>query len=203
MEGDINLIKKAIVSFQRVREFTPKNPAPLRFLAIANAEIGLEEDAKAMLAPVVKKGANLRQLMYIFPKKNPELREKIANALLKAGLPGETGGYFKIFEDKRLDDKEIKNLIFGHTITGLDSKTGEQWRIDRTSNGEATYESGETSDTGSSWVENNMLCNQWNSLYGSMKDCMPIFKNPEPRPGKDEEYLAIPVYGILPFSVVH
>ena len=139
--------------------------------------------------------------MHKFPKKNPELREKIANALLKAGLPGEPGGYFKILQDKRLNNREIKNLTFGHTTTGFDAKTGKKWQIDITTDGEATYECGETSDTGRSWVENNMLCNQWNSLYGRMKDCMPIFKNSEPRPEKNEEYITVPVYGIYPFSV--
>jgi hypothetical protein len=40
----------------------------------------------------------------------------------KAGLPGKPDGYFKIFQGKRSDDKEIRNLIFGHTITDFDSK---------------------------------------------------------------------------------
>ena len=180
----------------------PKNPGPLRFLAIAYAELGREQEAKEIIKPVIESGGSLRKLMNLFPKKDPELRERIANALLEAGLPGEPGGYFKILHDKRLSDKEIKELVFGHIVEGIDSKTGKEWQINRTTDRKATYQSGESSDPGKSWIENNMLCNQWEKLYGGIKDCMPVFKNPDPRPGKKEEYLATTVYGFSLFSVV-
>jgi hypothetical protein len=199
---DLGQLEEAVTSFERMREYAPKNTIPLKFLAVAYAELGKDQEAKKAIEPFVKSGANLRRLMHIIPKKDHELRERYANAFLKAGLPGEPGGYFKILHDQRLSDKGIRDLVFGHTVAGFDSKTGKEWRIGRTKNGEATYTCGDSSDSGKSWVENNMLCNQWKERYGGIKDCMPIFKNPEPRPGKKEEYLSIPVYGIYPFSVV-
>ena len=199
---DLGNLEEAVTSFERMREYAPKNTIPLKFLTVAYSELGEDQKAKKSMEPFIKKGANLRSLMYLIPKKDPELRERYANAYLKAGLPGEPGGYFKILQDQRLTDKEIRDLLFGHPVAGFDSKTGKEWRINRTVDGKATYKCEETLDSGRSWVENNMLCNQWKERYGGTKDCMPIFKNPEPRPGKKEEYFSIPVYGIYPFSVV-
>ena len=191
-----------IPHFQRILDFNPKNPYPRRYLVVAYSELGRDQDAKTVFDPIVKSGTNLRKIMNLLPKKIPEIRDRYARAYLRAGLPGEPGGYYKILPDHRLAHEEIKDLAFGHTVTGFDSITGKQWRIDRTIDGKATYKSGERLDSGKSWIENNMLCNQWQELYEGQKDCMPIFKNPEPRSEKDEEYLSIPVYGVYPFSVV-
>ena len=195
--------EEAIPHYERMIGFNPKNPYTRRYLVVAYSELGRDQDAKAVFDPIVKSGTNLRKIMNLIPNKNPEERDRYARAYLKAGLPGEPGGYNKILPDHRLAHEEIKDLVFGHTATGFDPMTGTQWRIDRTIDGKATYECGELSDTGKSWIENNMLCNQWKELYGGIKDCMPVFKNPEPRPGKEEEYIATPVYGVSPFSVVN
>jgi len=198
---DLGDLDNAVKSFERMRAYAPKNTIPLKFLAVAYAELGESEKANKAIEPFVKSGANLRGLMHIIPKKDAALRERYANAFLKAGLPGESGGYYKILHDKRLNEKEIKDLLFGHTMVGLEPKTGKEWHIKRSTDGKATYESEGISEVGKSWVENNMLCNQWDNLYEGIKDCMPVFKNPEPRPEKNEEYIAVPVYGVCPFSV--
>jgi len=41
----------------------------------------------------------------------PELNEFHANNLLKAGVQGEPGGYYKIYEKNRISEKEIKELL--------------------------------------------------------------------------------------------
>jgi len=195
-------LEEATACLERANKFVPNNLLFQRFLAIAYAEIGREKDAKAVLKRNVKNAVNLRKMMYFFPRKSIKVEARFADALLKAGVPGEPGGYYKIRKDRKLTEEEIKKRFFGNTVTGFDFWTGKQWWIERTMNGEATFRDEEKSYTGKSWVENGMLCNQWQGLYKGMKDCMPVFVNPEPRPGENEEYLSVPLYGIYPFSVV-
>mgnify|MGYP002633238108 CR=1 FL=1 len=198
---DLGQLEKSIASLERIRKYAPNHTIYLKFLAVAYVESGDKEKAKSRIQPLIKNGLNLRKVMNMLPKKDPELRERYANGLLAAGLPGVPGGYFKILQDKRLSQKEIRDLVFGNTTTGLNGPNEKKWQIHRKKDGEASYQCGDFSDTGKSWVENDMLCNQWKKLYGGIKDCMPVFKNPEPRPEKDEEYIATPVYGVSPFSV--
>ena len=191
-------LEKAITAHERIRKYAPNNTIYLPYLAVAYVETGDKKKAQSRVQPLIKNGLNLRKVLNMLPKKDPKLRERYASGLLEAGLPG---GYFKILQDNRLNQKEIKDLVFGHTATGLNGLNGNKWEIRRTIDGEASYHSGDFSDTGNSWIENDMLCNQWKKLYGGIKDCMPVFKNPEPRPEKEEEYIATPVYGVSPFSV--
>ena len=146
--------------------------------------------------------------------KDPQVAESFAEGLIKAGLPGETSGYYKISEENRLSGKEIRKLFFGRKVAGSNLTTGKQWWIERTKDGNASYrgpmgyvkgevsEVGETSDTGTSWLEGDRLCNQWTKLYGGLEDCFPIYDNPEGTPEKKDQYIGVTVYGFVPFSPV-
>ena len=157
---------------------------------------------------------NLRIQMYLRPFKDKEVERRFADGLIKAGLPGEPGGYYKIYQENKLTGKAIKDLVFAQTVTGFDIVSGKQWWIKRTEDGKATYRGPkgyvkgkvadveETSDTGKSWVEGNRLYNQWANLYGGLVDCFPIYYNPEGMPEKKDEYIGVAVYGFVPFSIV-
>ena len=43
-----------------------------------------------------------------------------------------------------------------------------------------------------------MLCDQWDNLYEGLKDCWPIYRNPEGTPEKNDEYLGDPDYRSYP-----
>ncbi len=152
--------------------------------------------------------------MYLRPFKDKEVEKRFADGLIKAGLPGESGGYYKIYQENKLTGEQIKDLVFDQTVTGFDIVSGKQWWIKRNQNGKATYHGPkgymkgkvadveETSDTGRSWVEGNRLYNQWANLYGGLEDCFPIYDNPEGMPEKKDEYIGVAYYGFVPFSLV-
>jgi hypothetical protein len=140
--------------------------------------------------------------MYVFPAKELNVLERLAEGYLKAGMPGEPSGFFKISKENRLTGKEIRNLVFGKKVTGIGFMTGKQWWIERTTDGKAIIRGGEGSDSGKSWIEDDMLCDQWDNLYEGLKDCWPIYRNPEGTPEKNDEYLGVPNYSIYPFSTV-
>ena len=80
--------------------------------------------------------------------------------------------------------------------------SGKQWWIERSQDGKATVRDGDSADTGKSWIEEDMLCDQWDNLYEGLKDCWVVYRNPEGTPEKNDEYLGAPGYGIYPFSQV-
>lgn len=145
---------------------------------------------------------NLRRFMNMVVHKDPQIRERMAEGLLKAGMPGEPNGFYKISKENRLTEKEISQLFFGRKVTGFDLTTGTQWWVERRNDGKVTISCSEGSDTGKSWVEDGMLCDQWDNLYEGLKDCWPVYRNPDGTHERTDEYLGVPGYSIYPFSPV-
>ena len=145
---------------------------------------------------------NLRYYMGMNFFKDPQVGEETAEAMLKAGMPGELNGYYKISHKNRLTGAEIRDLFFGRKVTGFNLLTQKQWWIERSENGEAIISGGEGSDSGKSWVEDDMLCDQWGTLFEGLRDCWPVYRNPGGSRQKNDEYLGVPGYEIYPFSLV-
>ena len=59
-----------------------------------------------------------------------------------------------------------------------------------------------TADNGKSWIQDDMLCYEWNHLYEGLIDCWVVYRNPDGAPEKYNTYLGAPGYGIYPFSPV-
>ena len=214
-------LEEALAAFERAHKHNPKLRWVLTRLAVVYANLGRIEEARNTLDPLIKYYAgrgvevvSLRFQMYLRPFKDKEVEKRFADGLLKAGIPGEPGGYYKIYQENKLKGEQIKDLIFDQTVTGFDIVSGKQWWIERHKDGEATYRGPngyikgkvadveQTSDTGRSWVEGNRLYNQWTNLYGGLEDCFPVYVNPEGMPEKKDEYIGVAVYGFVPFSVV-
>jgi len=212
-------LEEALSAFERAHKHNPKLRWVLTRLAVVYANLGRIEEARNALEPLIKYQAgrgwlNLRSQMYLRPFKDKEVEKLFADGLIKAGMPGEPGGYYKIYQENRLTGDDIKDLVFAQTVTGFDIVSGKQWWIKRNKDGKATYRGPkgyvkgkvsdveETSDTGKSWVEGDRLSNQWANLYGGLEDCFPIYDNPEGTHEKKDEYIGVAVYGFVPFSLV-
>ncbi|MGD9084930.1 MAG: hypothetical protein PVJ41_08165 [Desulfobacterales bacterium] len=145
---------------------------------------------------------NVRFMMTMYPLKDLQVTERIAQSYVKAGLPGESSGFYKISVEHRLTREEIKELFFGRKVSGSNMVSKKPWWIERSQDGNATIRAGDKSDTGKSWIEEDMLCDQWDNLYENLRDCWVIYRNPEVTPDKNDEFLGAPGYGIYPFSIV-
>ena len=157
-------------------------------------EKGLEVSPAAM--------KNLRFVMTLWDFKDLEATKRFAEGYVKAGLSGEPSGFYKISVENQLTGEEIKELFFGRKVTGFELTSGKQWWVERSKGGKATIRDGDDSDTGKSWVEADMLCDQWDNLYESLKDCWVVYRNPEGTPETNDEYIGAPGYGIYPFSTI-
>ncbi len=196
----------AIPLMERFIKYNPKAGFGYRTLAMLYAQVGRDQEARDMLAkgtagwpPAMK---NVRFLMTTFPQQDHQVTERFIEGYIKAGLPGEPSGFYKVSAQNRLSGEEIRRLFFGQKTTGLTSGTGKPWQIERSTDGKATIHSGKQSDSGKSWIEENMLCDQWDHLYESLTDCWVVYRNPEGTPAKKDEYLGAPGYGIYPFSQI-
>lgn len=112
----------------RAIEYNPKASHTYRNLSQAYALVGRTQEARAMLDkgtrgwPAAMR--NLRDTMNMATYKDPQIRERMAEGLLKAGMPGEPNGFYKISKENRLTEKEISQLFFGRKVNGFDSTTG-------------------------------------------------------------------------------
>ena len=170
------------------------------------AQVGRIEDARAMYEKGFGKWPEamktVRFYMNYFPFKDHEVAKQIAAGYVKAGLGGAPSDFYRISEANRLGEKELKTLFFDRTVTGFEIGSGKQWWIERSDDGKATTRDGDKTDSGKSWVEGDMLCDQWDNLYEGLRDCWVVYRNPEGTPQTQDEYLGAPGYGLYPFSVV-
>jgi adenylate cyclase len=198
--------KEAIPVLETAFELNPKGSYILRVLSVAYAHTGRLQEARDALAKATEKWPpemkNLRAIMYLSPDSDLKRLERLAEGYLKAGLPGGSSGFYKVSPEYKLTGDKIRNLVFGSTAAGIAFRTGNQWWIKRSKDGNATIRIQEESDSGKSWIENDMVCDQWNRLFEGLTDCWPIYRNPEGRPDKSDEYLGVPDYGFYPFSLV-
>ena len=199
-------LEESVTLIERGLKFTPEAHVMYSVLAAAYGNLGREQEARSALDSFMKRlpfPIDLRMLMYMFPFKDPEVTERIADGLLKAGLAGEPSGYYKISEKNRLTGEEIRELVFGRTVTGFDPLTGMQWWLDRTKEGKSNRRGSMMgSDSGKSWIEGDMICEQWQKSLLGVKYCAPVFRNPEGKSENKDEYIMIVDMGFFTWSPV-
>jgi tetratricopeptide (TPR) repeat protein len=188
---------------ERALKLNPNRTEFAATLAAAYAHLGRDQEARSALDIYTKpwhRTANLQNVMYHYPFKNPEDADRLANGLLKAGLPGKPSGYYKASEDCRLTGEEIQELFFGHTQTGL--WYGRKWSIKRTTDGRAEYIlDSKVIERGKSSIGGDMLCNKWEKRFQGLKYCFTVFRNPEGTPQEKNEYVIISDWDIYEVSI--
>lgn len=192
-----------------LERFIKYNPGPVwgrLTLAAIYAQVGRIQEARAIFDDITKKWPatmkNVRWWISNWPFKDFQVSERFAEGYIKAGFLGEPSSFYKISAENRLTGEELRDLFLKAKVTGFNLASGKQWWIERSEGGKATIRDGDKSDSGKSWVEEDMLCDQWDNLYESLRDCWVVYRNPEETPEKNDKYLGAPGYGIYPFSPV-
>jgi TolB-like protein/Flp pilus assembly protein TadD len=202
-EDAVNLIERALKHNPRLPRYAP-------ILAAAYAHLGHDPKARAALDDYKKVFMNIFTITTVinwyFPFKEPKVVDRLANGLLKAGLPPSHSGYYNYFQENGLTGEEIRVLVSGRKIMGF-KRLGIEYWIERTSEGRAVYRIApgtrqDFDDHGTSWIEDDMLCDQWEMHRFGQKECMAVFRNPKWSPKKKNQYLGISDYEIYPFSPV-
>ena len=131
-----------------------------------------------------------------------EVTDRYAEGLIKAGLPGEPSGYYKLLEENRLSGEEIKELVFGRKRSGFDVWTGDEWVLDTSKSGVFHFRNSLINGQGDLLIdsENGMFCATADWLFEGLKDCCAVFRNPDGSPEEKNEYLSLHYYWIVPWS---
>jgi hypothetical protein len=118
--------------------------------------------------------ANLLLALETFPYKNPADSSRLLNALAKAGIRRLPANFDNNGAEPLTDD-EIRGLILGHTVEGVNLLDGSVIRRTTGADGVSSYVyKGETLSGGMATVEQNGLCDWW--LTG--RNCVAILKDP-------------------------
>ena len=125
-------LEEAATLFERGRRLKPESWARDPWLASIHGLLGREKEARLALERLGKSGVMpiYQPFMYHFPFKDRRVADRFAEGLIKAGVKVPPSGYFPAFKENQLTGKEIKRLLFGATMTGIDFG-GQQWWIDR------------------------------------------------------------------------
>jgi tetratricopeptide (TPR) repeat protein len=186
--------------------------------------LGRDQDARSMVEMLRKKSGALPDVvgaMFGMPFRDRAIVDRYAQGLLKAGLPPSrrvSGGYFPAFKENQLTGEEIKSLLLGSKITGID-RDGQQWWVDREKNGEFSWrgpalkdpvtqkiispptQAGPYSDRGKSRIEGDMICQQFQKNYWGLEFCGTVFRNPKGTNERKDEYFFCNDIGFEPFSL--
>ena len=203
-------LKEAVSMIERALQHNPTFPRSAPILPAALAHLGQELEAQTALENFKKAGTydlNFRSIMFNFPFQDPKVLERLATGIRKAGLPAVDFKFYKLLSKNMLDEEEIRKLIFGRKVKiNWVHIAGRYW-IERTEDGKAIVSSipgeiGNFTDTGRSWIQDDMLCDQWEIIEGGLTYCMSVFRNPEGTHEMNNEYIAVSDFSFQLFSPV-
>jgi tetratricopeptide (TPR) repeat protein len=109
--------EEAVPFIERFLKYNPKAGFGYLTLAMLYAQVGRDQEARAMLdkgtkgLPAALK--NVRFIMARLPLKDLQVMERFAEGYVKAGLQGEPSGFYKISKENRLTGEEIRELFIG------------------------------------------------------------------------------------------
>jgi TolB-like protein/Tfp pilus assembly protein PilF len=199
-------LEEAIALFEKARKFNPEIWGGIIWTAASYGLLGRKKDACLALEKY-KKGwrgeLHLPSVMYFYPFKDRSVADRFAEGLVKAGVKGQPSGYFPTFKENQLTGEEIKSLLFGSKNEGI-SWEDQQWWVERKKNGEIAWHGGGPIpfDTGKSWIERDLICNQYQKRFWGIESCGTVFRNPKGTHEGKDEYVICWDYGFRPFSLV-
>jgi adenylate cyclase len=199
-------LAEAAALSEKALRLNPENVEIGVQLAAFYALLGRDQEARAALETVRKKLriARLEWVMFGYPFSDRAVADRYVEGLLKAGVSGQPSGYLPAFKENRLTGEEIRALLFGSTITEMIilELCELRFEIDFKKNGEFTWRAANSSDSGKSRIEGDLICTQYQKNWWGLEDCATVFRNPSGRPESQDEYFFEGDIGFRTFSLV-
>jgi len=204
-------MQEAVALVEKAMRLNPENAPSWGFwLASFYALVDRDQEARALIETWKKEKydspgvVNLRYFMNSLPFKERAVAERFARGLLKAGVPPAPipGGYFPAFKENQLTGEEIRNLLFGSTITGHIFYPRQFWMASQKS-GEFTWRGAEPDslDTGLSRIEGDAILQQQKKTWGGVEYSATVFRYPGGTYEGKNEYFFCSDFGFATFSV--
>ena len=123
--------------------------------------------------------------MVFFPFSDRSVLERLAEGFKLAGVNVGIGGYLPLHEMNKLGGPEIEALLSGTEIEGNEFWTSRAWQRRQTADGAVEYSGFQIQPgvpwkaIGKSWIEDDMLCEEWSGATEPLELCTVIFGIPE------------------------
>jgi tetratricopeptide (TPR) repeat protein len=197
-------LEEAAIYFEKSQARSPQdrpNKTLLENLIATYSHLGRNIEADELfqsLKKVLLPPISLRRILNFHPYNTPEVTDRLAQGLIKAGMPEEV--YYTVSDDHRLDGDKISAMIFGRTMQVLEPTYGVELFFEIAKDGKAIR----SNDNGRFWINNDMLCFKWQKPKNALgaEWCGPVFRNPDGSQETSDEYLHITDFGIAPYTLV-
>jgi TolB-like protein/Flp pilus assembly protein TadD len=210
---------QSVTLIERALKYNPEAHVWATPLAAAYAHIGRDQEAQTACAKFKKAYggsimSTLRRIMYFWPFKDPEVVHRFVGGVVNAGFPGHHAAYYTASDNYRLSGKKIKNLVFDQAVITYNDPIimgGGGTLIVHSKEGTATYWKGPVfldpelarfESEGTSLIEGDLLCYQWQELIDGHMYCGPVFINPQGTSEGRDEYLFVTDFDVILFSLV-
>jgi tetratricopeptide (TPR) repeat protein len=207
--------QEAAAHIERALRYAPTVSEYAGVLAAAYGNLGLEEKAVGAYETFSKAWTirpTVEQAILFFPFSDAGILESLADGFEMAGAitfsryAGGSSRYLQLHSGTKLDGKEVKSLLFGRTIKGTDYWGGNGWSQVRTEDGKVTHTGfptiifGANQHYGTSWIEDDRLCDRWPDVSEDFSLCFFIYRNPGSVRARGSEYFMVTDQGPQPFS---
>ena len=163
-------LDKALEFIEKGLKINPKFNNFSIYLAASYALLGQGNEAKKALENYLTRWPkgyhpSIQGIYFMWPFKNVDVFNRLAEGMVKAGLRGDPSDYYKVVAENKLTIKEIREITWGHTTSG--TFPGGEWWTKWDNEGNFNFRmiytnrdgtKGEYSDNGRSWPEGDMGC---------------------------------------------
>ncbi len=198
--------EKAVESIQRCLTLNPSLTPYAAYAAASLVFLDRIEEAENALKIFLETfrkeiGSTTELLYFLYPFEDTKIFDHLVDGLVKAGFDGDPSDYIKVKKENRLSGQAIRELLFGKTALGL--IIGFEMSMLRSDTGklELSFPMFDISDMGKSWIEGDMVCNQFDNTYDGVKFCSDVYSNPEGNYSDRNQYVFISDAIIYPFSI--
>jgi len=205
--------RKAADYVEQAIESNPATSDYAGLLAAAYGKLGLEKEAadawRTYYLNTWYRTPWIAAVVFLYPFQDGEVLKHLADGFEAAGatenlaqrpttLPNPR--YLKLDRETKLTGQEIRSLLFGQTIKGVEYWVWLPWEQTRTVDGKVSYSHSSSADAweGESWIEDDRLCDVWPAI-GDITICTQIFRDQH---RGENNYLMVTDWGPFRFWVV-
>ena len=177
--------KKAVELIERSLKLNPGLTAYACYAAASYAFLDQQNEAKRAWKIFkdgfwIKLSPTTKFLYFGFPFKDQKVFDRFVKGLVKAGFQGDPSDYYIIHKNNKLSGDQIKYQFYGKTISGYHMMGPEiALKFDIRGKVESRLPQFGLSDKAKSFVENDMMCFEFEKWYEGIKSCSDYYNNPE------------------------
>lgn len=192
--GDLDTAYEYI---QKAKNHNPMIGCDIR--AIIYASKNLQDDALMAISECQPPHwDNIRWRMRQYPFKDKKIAQNFAYRLYSVGVPGELSGYNKIYDEYRMSENELKNLLTNKKIEVFVG--GAAWSLEFADNNVCIYSGVQPTHKGRYWFEKDSIWLDMPQLFWGEKCQANVYENPDGSFEVGNLYLFVSSFGIFPFS---